>query len=223
MPVLNTTKQVSLSVLQEVFVLQRSLNQIIGRDTVGASQELKDEWLFQYLTASEDELYELAISDDPDNDKIEVIDQLHFNTSLCHILNIVPEDIVNIFDFEAAADLLANDGENTIDDLIACIWRSICRLRRQIEFKWWSKFIKENPDKQFKVIKNREEAVAAVIELYVYNLKLCLLVDMRPADVLKIYKMKHQTNIDRQKNNYDDRNKTEADNLEIIENIRNGN
>lgn len=206
--------------LTEIFELQRSLNKLIGRDTVGAPQELKDEWLFQYLTASEDELYELAMSDDPDNDKIEVIDQLHFNSSICHILNIVPADIENIFDFEAAAGTMLFDNENTIDDMIAKSWRDISELKRQIEFKWWSKFIKENPDKQFRVIKNREKAIAVAIELFIDNLKLCLLVGMRPSDVLEIYKEKHQVNIDRQKNDYDDRNKTEADNLEIIASLK---
>lgn len=208
------------TMLTEIFELQRSLNILVGRDTVGAPQELKDEWLFQYLTAAEDELYELAVSDDPDNDKIEAIDQLFFNTSICHILNIVPADIENLFDFEEAVGTMIFDNENTVDDMIAKIWRDISELKRQIEFKWWSRFIKENPDKQFKIIKNREKAVEVVIKLFIDNLKLCLLVGMLPDDVLEIYKKKHQVNIDRQKNGYDDRNKTEADNLAIIADLK---
>lgn len=207
--------------LQQMFDLQRRLNIMIGRDTVGADQSLKDEWLFQYIVAFEDELYELSTSTDPSNSLIEIIDALHFGMSICQILNITASDIEQEvpFTIESFHELYSSTSHESWD--LDQLYKDVGALRHQIEFKWWSKFIKENPDKQFKVIKDREQARQTAINIMISLFKLAFLYGLTPIQIFRIYTKKHQANIDRQENDYDDRNKTEADNQAIIVDIKN--
>jgi hypothetical protein len=207
--------------LSTIFKMQRELNSVpgINRDTVGAEQSLKNGWLFQYITATTDELYELITSENSDNDKIEVIDIIHFVVSAAQIVNIHSDDIEKIFPFDNNNFRLVF---NTFDrtTIINQLFVDVAAVNHQVEFKWWSKLIKENPDKQFKLIKNMELAKDAVFKLVVDTLTLAFSYGLTPIEIFEIYKKKHQVNLDRQKNDYDDRFKTEADNQQIINDLQ---
>lgn len=202
--------------LKRMFEMQRSLNVTIGRDTVGALQSLKDEWLHQYIFALEDEVYEFSISEDKDNVKIELIDMILFAISICQILDVTSEEIEKdvLFTIGTFRELYHSLHSDSWD--IDQLHISIGSLKHQIEFKWWSKLIKENPNKQFKIIKDREIAKQCSINILIDIFKLAFVYGMAPHQIFSIYQKKHQVNLDRQKNGYDDRNKTEADNQKII-------
>lgn len=202
--------------LKQIFEMQRSLNITIGRDTVGADQSIKDEWLHQYIFALEDEVYEFSTSEERENVKIEIVDMIHFAVSICQILDVTAEDIekdvlFTIGTFRELYHSLHSDSWDT-DQL----YISIGSLKHQLEFKWWSKFIKKHPDKQFKFIKDREVARQCAINILIDIFKIAFVYGMAPHQIFSIYQKKHQVNLDRQKNDYDDRNKTEADNQKII-------
>jgi len=102
--------------LEEIYNLQHELNCIIGLDTINA--ENKKEWLFQLTHALHDEVNELSNSchwkwwskdvkenpslmfkgiKDEGNAKIEAIDILHFLISIFQVLDMTPDDIINVY------------------------------------------------------------------------------------------------------------------------------
>lgn len=91
-------------------------------------------------------------------------------------------------------------------------------LQNSCHWKWWSKEVKENPDLQFK-IKDEGNAKIEAIDILHFLVSIFQVLDMTPEDVLKVYRMKHQKNIERQDNNYDIETKNEEDNEEIIRRI----
>jgi dUTPase len=230
--------------LTAIFKMQRDLNIVIGRDTVGATQEERDAWLFGYAFACVDEFYELEDSlDDPDNAVIEAIDIMHFIVSIYHILNITPEDLVTkpdalqdtenpyalwnmygaynkafILDFKYNVDTFAVFVRSEIRFAL----RQLNTVMRNVDWKWWSKTVKEDPSRQFKVIMNREPIVDAAKSVFTHLVNIFGCLGQTPDDVLNVYKLKWQKNLDRQANDYDVRNKTEEDNQAIIAQITNG-
>lgn len=91
-----------------MFNLQHELNILIGKDTINASKELRDSWLFGYAFALQQEfgeLYDCLLHSpnvdlrifDFENAKVETLDATHFILSVFHILNISPEEVFTDF------------------------------------------------------------------------------------------------------------------------------
>jgi len=99
--------------LHEIWRMQRDLNEKIGRDTVFSSN--KEAWVFDYITALEQEVSELkdctnwkfwsveykkhdkhAIID-KQNAKVEMVDILHFVVSLAQCLGFTPESLLDVY------------------------------------------------------------------------------------------------------------------------------
>jgi len=114
--------------LSEIYRLQHELNCKIGVDTI--NDEKKKEWLFQFSWALHDEVQELAnschwkwwsksVKENPElmfkgvkdekNAKIEAIDCLHFLMSIFQILDMTPEDIVNIYRYKHEKNCLRQE------------------------------------------------------------------------------------------------------------------
>lgn len=225
--------------LSEVFKMQRQLNCRIGRDTVGATQEERDAWLFGYAFACVDEFYELEDSlDDPDNAVIEAIDIMHFIVSIYHILNIQPNGLIidrshldNTENPYALWDAYGAYNKAYITELqynssafivfmrneIRVSLKLLNTIMRNIDWKWWSRSVKEDPSRQFKVIMNREPIITAAKEIFTHLVNIFGCLGQTPDDVLNVYKLKWEKNVARQENEYDVRTKTEEDNQEIIQ------
>jgi len=198
--------------LEEIWVLQGELNKIIGRDTIDNPNTKW--WFFDYAIALHDEATELfnccnwkwwsaeGHDDqyqkiiDPKNAKIEVIDCLHFLISLMHITG---------FD--------------------------ILKYKKEFEESWNNKPALD--EKSFAVVStnliyNSVDLmrtgdyidIEKLLKITMINLiGIFIILGFEKSDILKIYKMKHEKNILRQKNGYSMKNKTEADNDEIKNNI----
>jgi hypothetical protein len=69
---------------------------------------------------------------------------------------------------------------------------------------------------------NREPIVDAAKSVFTHLVNIFGCLGQTPDDVLNVYKLKWQKNLDRQANDYDVRNKTEEDNQAIIAQITNG-
>jgi dimeric dUTPase (all-alpha-NTP-PPase superfamily) len=94
--------------LEEIFRLQRELNQRIGVHTDGLSVEEKTKWVLNYTRAMQQELAELIDSVpwkwwaryqefDEQNARVEVIDLFHFLVSLAQVLGMNPDDLYNAY------------------------------------------------------------------------------------------------------------------------------
>jgi dimeric dUTPase (all-alpha-NTP-PPase superfamily) len=201
--------------LQEIWNLQRELNIMIGRDTVGDPE--KEKWFHDYAVALHDEATELfnccnwkwwSIEGQQDqykkiidlkNAKIEVIDCLHFLISLMHIV-----------DYDLQRDL--EDFEDTFE-------RS-----KSFEERYFSNFSQElitksaNWMRTTNIIIEEKHRENTAFEIYTSMLTLLFIFNIlgfKSEDILKIYKMKHEKNVLRQQNNYSVIGKTENDNNEI--------
>lgn len=99
--------------LQKIWDMQEDLNKIIGRDTVGDSN--KEKWLFDYITAMEQEIAELKDClnwkwwskeyekhepygiMDKQNLKVELIDILHFLISTMQIAGFTADEVMDVY------------------------------------------------------------------------------------------------------------------------------
>lgn len=90
--------------LEEVFRLQRELNERIGVHLDDLSEEKKTEWVLNYTRAMQQEMSELIDSVpwkwwakyqnfDEQNAKVEVVDLFHFLVSLAQVLGMTAEDV----------------------------------------------------------------------------------------------------------------------------------
>ena len=94
--------------LDEIFDLQRALNQRIGVDTDAMSEAEKTQWVLNYTRAMQQEMAELIDSVpwkwwakyqqfDEQNAKVEVVDLFHFLVSLAQVLGMTPEDVYQAY------------------------------------------------------------------------------------------------------------------------------
>jgi len=81
--------------------------------------------------------------------------------------------------------------------------------------KWW---VQEHKDggKLFKTVLDEKNAKIEAIDILHFLMSVFQILDMTPADIKEIYKLKHQKNIERQENGYSIAGKTEDDNLDIM-------
>ena len=206
----------------QIFSLQRELNQKIGRDTVGEDEQQRHDWVFQYLYAAKVEAGELLdcfdreslylrIADKP-NAKVELIDIMHFVVSACQLVGITADDIPFI---EHTTRPVFNAAFALDRDLELI-------TTKQIDWKWWSKSVKADPSRQFKAIFDVEKLRSDLIRVFVDMIDVAYRLEMNSSDILSIYKMKHSKNCKRQDDGYDVRFKTETDNEEIQDQIKTG-
>jgi dimeric dUTPase (all-alpha-NTP-PPase superfamily) len=94
--------------LQELFRMQRALNQRIGVNTDNMTQEEKTKWLLNYCRAMSQELAELTDSVpwkwwakyqnfDEQNARVEVVDLFHFLISAAQVLGMTADDVYNAY------------------------------------------------------------------------------------------------------------------------------
>ena len=85
--------------------------------------------------------------------------------------------------------------------------------------KWWVEEYKTG-GKLFETVLNKENAKIEAIDILHFLMSIFQILDMTPCEITSIYKMKHQKNIERQKNQYSIIGKTEDDNLDIINKLK---
>jgi dimeric dUTPase (all-alpha-NTP-PPase superfamily) len=94
--------------LEEVFRLQRELNERIGVYLDDLSEEKKTEWVLNYTRAMQQEMSELIDSVpwkwwakyqkyDEQNAKVEVVDLFHFLVSLAQVLGMTADDVYDAY------------------------------------------------------------------------------------------------------------------------------
>ena len=94
--------------LRELFRMQKSLNERIGVQTKGMTDEQKTEWTLNYCRAMSQELAELTDSVpwkwwakyqklDEQNARVEVVDLFHFLISLAQVLGMSADDVFNAY------------------------------------------------------------------------------------------------------------------------------
>lgn len=114
--------------LEEIYQLQHELNLKVGVDSVDGFDKKK--WLFPFTHAMHDEVQELSncvhwkwwskdVKANPDlmlkgikdegNAKIEAIDILHFLISIFQILDMTPEDILEVYRLKHGANMKRQD------------------------------------------------------------------------------------------------------------------
>ena len=90
--------------LRELFRMQKALNERIGVQTEGMSDEEKTKWILNYNRAMTQELAELTDSVpckwwakyqkfDQQNARVEVVDLFHFLISLAQVLGMSADDV----------------------------------------------------------------------------------------------------------------------------------
>ncbi|GDY17713.1 hypothetical protein LBMAG55_10360 [Verrucomicrobiota bacterium] len=94
--------------LEEIFRMQEGLNQRIGVETKGMTEEEKIKWTLNYLRAMQQEMAELTDSVpwkwwakyqkfDEQNARVEVIDLFHFLISIAQVLGMSSEDVYQAY------------------------------------------------------------------------------------------------------------------------------
>lgn len=97
-----------LDKFEELFRMQRALNQRIGVNTDAMSPEEKTKWILNYSRAMTQELAELTDSVpwkwwakyqqlDEQNARVEVVDLFHFLISSAQVLGMSAEDVFNAY------------------------------------------------------------------------------------------------------------------------------
>ena len=94
--------------LEEIFRLQKELNQRIGVDTDRMTDAERQQWVLNYCRAMSQEVAELIDcvpwkwwakyqQFDPQNARVEVVDLLHFLVSVAQVLGIGPDEIFEAY------------------------------------------------------------------------------------------------------------------------------
>ena len=94
--------------LRELFRMQHALNQRIGVQTEGMSEEEKTKWILNYTRAMTQELAELTDrvpwkwwakyqKFDEQNARVEVVDLFHFLISMAQVLGMSADDVFNAY------------------------------------------------------------------------------------------------------------------------------
>ena len=94
--------------LRELFRMQHALNQRIGVQTEGMTDEEKTKWILNYTRAMTQELAELTDSVpwkwwakyqkfDEQNARVEVVDLFHFLISMAQVLGMSADDVFNAY------------------------------------------------------------------------------------------------------------------------------
>lgn len=199
---------------QIIWDLQYNLNLVVGLDSINIGQngQSKDhqEWLENFMDEFQNEIFEAKenflhkwwikeVKDHPERRfeiidmaklKVEIIDMLHFLITACQIY---AWGDINIFFQEL---------EQTM-----------------IEVKQNKLVYNDKPKDVYRYLSQISKCVNPIYAMEQFHI-LCEMLNMNDDEVLKIYKLKWEKNMLRQKNNYSQATKSEIDNNEIEEKIR---
>ncbi len=193
--------------MREIFDLQMQLNiktlANAGKDfktTIGDPDQ-KLVWIENYRKALSAELAELIreVRDhgmSTQNGKVEIIDMLHFLVSLSQIVGVGPEDLPSFSAPENGA---------TFDSCAISAFLAIDELQNSLKWKWWAKGGGFKPEK----------AKCAILDLWDAIARMCVVFGLSFPELKRIYIAKNKINFERQRQNYNEDTKTEADNLSI--------
>lgn len=224
---------------KKIYNLQRELNVLIGRDTVGDSNKLK--WLLDYSIALRDEGTELFNccnwkwwSEEGkkdqylniikyENAKIEVIDCFHFLISIMQILDVSVDDIDEGFIDRYWDDYLTKWNHELFSSFCMVLNNNIGHLIYILSpvdtTGFRNIFLKDLNTKRINEGFIKDMCKEKCKNILLNLIDLCIILDFKKEDILKIYELKHEKNVLRQKNGYSVINKTEDDNLEIEKKI----
>lgn len=231
-----------LKYLYDINKLQRELNIVIGRDTVGDKDKLN--WSTDYHIALMSEAHELmncinwkwwSIEGKEDqhkkiinlkNAKIEAIDILHFLVSIIQIhdiqvenyeINLESKDLISycielidlcVFGMKLNSEIDVETLVTEVDfDEIFETKTILTSDIFNIDNSLTNQTISNDTKKDFHSwnIRNMLYSLECIFKI----------LEISDEDILTIYKLKHEKNLLRQKNNYSVLNKTEEDNKEI--------
>jgi len=113
--------------LRELFRMQQALNERIGVQTEGLSDEAKTKWILNYCRAMSQEIAELTDSVpwkwwaryqkfDAQNARVEVVDLFHFLISLAQVLGMSADDVFQAYLAKNAVNLQRQDSGYTRKD-----------------------------------------------------------------------------------------------------------
>lgn len=193
--------------MREIFSLQMQLNiETLARAGWNFESIINDKdqrlfWIENYRKALSAELAELIrevrnCGVGTQNGKVEIVDMLHFLVSLSQIVGVEPRDIPS---FGAAGN------GDSFDTCAILAFLGIDELQNSLKWKWWAK------GGGFKA----EKARHAILNLWEALARMCALFGLGFAELKRIYVAKNRINFERQKHNYNEDTKTEADNLSI--------
>jgi dimeric dUTPase (all-alpha-NTP-PPase superfamily) len=193
--------------MQEIFRLQWGLNiQTLanaGKDFESTinDPEQRPVWIENYRKALSAELAELVreVRDygiGTKNGKVEIVDMLHFLVSLSQIVGVGPDETPS---FEAS-----RNGES-FEHCAIRAFLAIDELQNSLKWKWWAKGGGFKPEK----------AKSAVLDIWGALALTCAVFGLGFTELQKIYAAKNKVNFERQRQNYNEDTKTEADNLSL--------
>ena len=110
--------------LRELFRMQKALNEHIGVNTDGMSDEQKTEWVLNYCRSMGQEIAELTDSVpwkwwakyqrlDEQNARVEVVDLFHFLISLAQVLGMSADDVYDAYVKKNEVNFLRQDSGYT--------------------------------------------------------------------------------------------------------------
>ena len=193
--------------MREIFRLQWELNiQTLANAGKDFELTIRDPdqrlvWIENYRKALSAELAELIreVRDyglGTPNGKVEIIDMLHFLVSLSQIVGIGPGELPS-FD--------ASPNGASFESCAIRAFLAIDELQNSLKWKWWAKGGGFKPEK----------ARSALLDIWDSLALTCAVFNLCFADLKKIYVEKNRINFERQRQNYNEDTKTEADNLSI--------
>lgn len=193
--------------MREIFDRQWQLN-IYTLANIGKSfektmddPEEKLVWIENYRKALSAELAELIreVEDfgiGTNNGKIEIVDMLHFLVSLSQIVGVGPED---------APDFAAPANGTSFESAAIRAFLAVDELQNSLKWKWWAKGGGFKPERARSAILAFWDALAGICGIFALGFP----------ELKQIYIAKNQVNFERQRRNYNEDTKTEADNLSI--------
>ncbi|MFZ0931937.1 MAG: dUTPase [Syntrophobacteraceae bacterium] len=193
--------------MREIFALQMELNirtlANAGKDfeTTMNDPAQRPIWIENYRKALSAELAELIreVRDQglgTQNGKVEIVDMLHFLVSLSQIVGVEPEDI---------ASLSPSENGTSFETCAIMAFLGIDKLQNSLKWKWWAKGGGFKP----------ERAKSAILDLWKALACACAVFSLDFPELKRIYVAKNRINFERQRQNYNEDTKTEADNLSI--------
>lgn len=204
--------------MQEIYDMQYELNKFIFKeklnlnydDIINGDDKIKSEWFGNFHRAFLAEVFELEedynIHDGlySKNALIEIVDMLHFLFSMSHFTK---------FEFYSDSTIEDISKSNTVDfhEHIAEIHFSSGNLYSEYTWKWWSNDIQFNWFYMEDTIDTLFRTIIRLSYWYGFTWK----------QIKDTYIAKNKVNYERVINGYNSFNKTEDDNMKIIEEINN--
>ncbi len=201
----------------EVWDLQRNLNSSVGRDTVESPD--KSKWFFDYVWAANGELVELADCFkvnkngvvelvDEQNSKVEWVDVLHFLVSSMQCLSDLDEIKKIVMNVEGS-------GDDHVFEHIKKAHVAVSNIMdKAVLAKWWVKEAKEGKPR-FTTVLDRKLGMRLLEDAWKHFMFAGRKLGYTDEMIIDLYRQKNKINLERQKQDYSIKDKTESDNLTI--------